>query len=618
VAKAVPELAELDVDGLAKLRLTAAELAVQLREVDVDIATDVFAQVAGALAGGRILSSHEVRETLMLEAAQIAADVGSVLGVASSIAAVVPQFEVSAEPWGMGGATTFGGQNVASGIQAAAGAARGIADRLNFEARRAARIDGFARREQEWALQSNLAALDINQIVKQLRAAQIREAVADLELRNHRKQMEQAAEMERFLNESGSDRTGKVSNKAFYAWYKREARSLGAQAAQYAFDLAKKAERALQRELGEPGLRFLGTSYLSGKEGLLAGERLLLDLKRMDLAYLELNRREYELTKHVSLLQVNPLALIELRTTGRCLVTLDEALFNMDGPSHYFRRITSVALTVPCVTGPYASVNCTLTLQRSSIRITPAPGDSGYARVEGDDPRFSDYYGSTQAVVTSSAQNDAGLFEANPRDERYLPFEHAGAISTWQLQLPANPSAGEPTSFDYDTISDVVLHIRYTAREGGEVLRGQAIADLKNRIATAQAVGAQRLFSLRYDFPDAWSAFQTAPAVDGARPLRIRLTPQHFPYWSRSLDGPAAVRGARLIVRAGGDVKVAAPTGDPAGTTDNLGSYLGDLKGTTLTKAPTPVFDGDWSVRVSDGGKPIEDAWLVVDWGAEV
>ena len=57
--------------------------------------------------------------------------------------------------------------------------------------------------------------------------------------------------------------------------------------------------------------------------------------------------------------------------------------------------------------------------------------------------------------------------EAILRDERYLPFEHSGVISEWQLELPANPSKGDPRQFDYKTISDVILHLRYTAREGG-------------------------------------------------------------------------------------------------------------------------------------------------------
>jgi hypothetical protein len=139
----------------------------------------------------------------------------------------------------------------------------------------------------------------------------------------------------------------------------------------------------------------------------------------MEMSYHDLNRREYELTKHVSLLQVDPLALLQLRRTGRCTVRLPEELFDLDGPGHYFRRIKSVAVSIPCLTGPYTSVNCTLTLLKSSVRTTPILRDDRYAREDAEDDRFSDYYGSLQSIVTSSTQNDSGLFETNLRDERY-------------------------------------------------------------------------------------------------------------------------------------------------------------------------------------------------------
>ena len=125
------------------------------------------------------------------------------------------------------------------------------------------------------------------------------------------------------------------------------------------------------------------------------------------MAYHDLNQREYELTKHVSLLQVDPLALLQLRTTGRCTVRLPEALFDMDGPGHYFRRIKTVAVSIPCVTGPYAGVNCTLTLLKSSIRTSPMLARRQYAREDAEDDRFSDYFGSLQSIVTSSARTTA-------------------------------------------------------------------------------------------------------------------------------------------------------------------------------------------------------------------
>jgi hypothetical protein len=171
--------------------------------------------------------------------------------------------------------------------------------------------------------------------------------VAQQELKTHRQQMRQAREIERFLNEDGTDKNGKKTNKALYAWMKREVRGLYSQCFQFAFDIARKAERALQHELGKPELSYLQFGYLAGKEGLLAGEKLFLDVKRMEMAYAELNQREYELTKHVSVQQLDPSALVQLRTTGRCTIRLSESLFDMDGPGHYFRRIRGVAVSHP-------------------------------------------------------------------------------------------------------------------------------------------------------------------------------------------------------------------------------------------------------------------------------
>jgi len=51
------------------------------------------------------------------------------------------------------------------------------------------------------------------------------------------------------------------------------------------------------------------------------------------------------------------------------------------------------------------------------------------------------------------------MFETNLHDERFLPFEGAGAVSVWRLALPSPIRL-----FDYNIIAEAVLHIRYTAR----------------------------------------------------------------------------------------------------------------------------------------------------------
>lgn len=623
IVQAIPELGELDKDSLGKMKFATEEPSVILRDIEVDIATDIAAQVAQELNGGKLLSSHEVRESLFLEGAQLSSDIANILNTISSAIHVIPEFKIHGQPMGVGGTAETGGSHFGWGIAATANAAKAVSERLNFEARRAARIDGFARRERDWTFQSNLAAVEITQIFKQLRAAQLREAIAKRELENHRQQIKHAQEIEYFLNgEKNPDWTQKINptekkttNKAFYTWMKREVKGLYSQCFQLAFDIAKKAERALQHELGDPELSYLQFGYLAGKEGLLAGEKLYLDLKRMEMAYHDLNQREYELTKHVSLLQLDPMALIQLRTTGHCTVGLPEALFDMDGPGHYFRRIKSVALSIPCVTGPYASVNCTLTLLKSSIRKTQILQDGAYGRVDAEDERFSDYFGSLQSIVTSSAQNDSGLFETNLRDERYLPFENSGAISEWQLKLPANPSKNEPCQFDYETISDVIFHIRYTAREGGGLLRNGAIANLKNQIDAAQTVGSVRLFSLRHEFPSEWAKFKSIK-IEGATTkaeLTLELRKEHYPFWSQGrLE---ELKRVDIFAKTTKDTVEVSTNTDKTEQKDTLvkDSSLGDLKTGKLTNITLPKPIGQLTLYLNDNS--MEELWFTVTWG---
>ena len=51
------------------------------------------------------------------------------------------------------------------------------------------------------------------------------------------------------------------------------------------------------------------------------------------MAYHENNKREYELTKHVSLRQLNPLALLALKATGTCEVTIPEWVSTLTTPA---------------------------------------------------------------------------------------------------------------------------------------------------------------------------------------------------------------------------------------------------------------------------------------------
>ena len=108
-------------------------------------------------------------------------------------------------------------------------------------------------------------------------------------------------------------------------------------------------------------------------------------------------------------------------------------------------------------------------------------------------------------IATSNAQNDAGLFELNFRDEHYLPFEGAGAISRWRIEL------SKFQQFDWNTITDVVMHLRYMARNGRKSLKEQTGIKLEENFqviaSSSQEDRLARMFSIRHEFPTEWYRF---------------------------------------------------------------------------------------------------------------
>lgn len=380
---------------------------------------------------------------------------------------------------------------------------------------------GFVRREDEWHHQVDVITIELEQIERQILAAERRRDIALRELNNHQRQLEHSIEVQDYLRD-------KFTAHELYLFLQKETSALYYQMYELALHTARRAQRAFNLERGHTAKNFLQAELWDNlHEGMLAGERLDLALRAMEKEYLSLNCREYELAKHVSLRQLFPLELLQLKATGHCEIELPEWLFDLDYPGHYMRRIKSVSLTIPAVAGPFAGVHCRLTLLSSQTRIDPrlsGPAKQPQAPPNGypalpEDARIVKQYGAAEAIATSSGQNDTGLFELNFRDERYLPFEYAGAVSRWRIELPP-----ENNYFDLATVTDVVMHLNYTAREGGEALRRAAAEIAASRLPDA----GRRLVDVKTEFPDVWHKFMGRAATKGARELELPLARDLF------------------------------------------------------------------------------------------
>ncbi|KAF2464646.1 insecticidal toxin complex protein [Lindgomyces ingoldianus] len=366
---------------------------------------------------------------------------------------------------------------------------------------------GWARREQDWQHTCDVTVSEIQQIKRQRLAARRRLDNALRELNNNQRRIEHSAEVEDFARD-------KTSRYELYLYLQQENAALYRQCYDLALQTAQEAQQALRFELGYPSFNFISSAASSWNnlhEGLLAAEKLELALSSLERAHMTKDCREYELVKHVSLRLHFPAAFIMLKTTGCCEVDLPEWLFDLDYPGHYMRRVKSISLSIPCVAGPYTGIHCKLQQLNSTIRFQPrrtgqencqcCPKKKYMHDIKPlstacpNDPNVWKRFAGTEAIATSAGVNDSGLFELSFNDQRYLPFEYTGAVSCWRIELPP-----ENNQFDFDSLSDLVMHIKFTAREGGPEFAREG-----NELAQRHTPGdGLRFFDVRHEMPEVW------------------------------------------------------------------------------------------------------------------
>jgi hypothetical protein len=443
----------------------------------------------------------------------------------AAVCAAIPDFKLGT-PTTIG--ATFGGSNVSS-IMKAIGSFLGIFAGINNTiGTMASTLGSYDRRRDDWKFQADSALKELTQLDKQINAAAIRIAISEKELSNHDLQIDNSKETEEFMR-------SKYTNQELYDWMIGQISTVYFQSYQLAYDLAKKAEICYRYELGISNTSFIQFGYWDSlKKGLLSGDKLQYDLRRMDTSYLEHNKRDFELTKHISVALLDPVALMNLRANGKCTVTIPETLFDFDYSGHYFRRIKTVSLSIPCVAGPYITINCTLRLKWHATRINTTGTTYECTDYTVDSSRFNYVPNENQSVALSGSQNDSGMFDLNLRDERYLPFEGCGAVSQWDIELSDDQAL---RLFDYSTIADIIIHMKYTAREDVGEFKTRAknyLKDVINGIKSASnAISLRRLISARLEFPAQWYKFLHPETAGADNILELNITKESFPFFTQ-------------------------------------------------------------------------------------
>lgn len=464
------------------------------------------------------LNNWEVAEAIGTHTASIILGSAAASNFISAVFGLVPQL---GSPFAM----KYGGHELKEGPGRIAIALGQLADLARNVATSSALEGRNARRREDWEFQRDQSNDELSQIEKQIEASEIARDLAEHAIKLHEKSIEHNDDLLEYHED-------KFSALGLYAWLASQLQRTYREAYNMAYRMARYAEQAYRFEREDYTSELLSGQYWEpARAGLLAGNRLTLDLQHLDQRYIETDQQKHELIDHVfSLRQWNPEALINLRQSGECQFKVSELFFDISSPGDYRRRIRSVRVTIPAVTGPYTNIMAKLSLDSSEIRISPSA-----ELLEAPRPRID-------SITTSSARNDAGAFELNFRGEKYVPFEGAGAAnSEWSLSLPSAVKM-----FDYKTISDVLLHFDYTASFDGvyrDVVQGISeglVSSIQQRISNE---GFTRVFNLNEEFAPEFARLVAGNTVE------LNIDRQHLPFFVQN----ASVSEATLKLIGTGD-----------------------------------------------------------------
>ena len=488
----------------AEIRM-AAERLEELRAARTGTA-DRVAYFTKVIADGP--SSLQKEQMAMMTRGRDANFAAAGLKIAAAIAKAAPQVKVG--PFILG--FEIGGDEVGGALETAAEVSEAFGEAFSMAGELLGVQAEVERAAEDWTQQLAAARSDLAQIEHQVAAAEQQLAVAERELAIAVHEIAHQEAVATFLR-------NKFGNAELYRWLAGRLAGLYFEAYHLAYELARSAEQAFQFERGVPESEvsvIRPTYWESRRSGLLAAEGLSLDLERLGKAWFDGDARGLEITKRVSLRELDPVAFVRLKNTGSCEFALTEALFDRDFPGHYRRQIRTLTVTFVGAEQESIAVNATLTqlghktvlaADPKAVKFLLAPQGLPPETVRAD-------WRPNQRIVLSyldDRSENNGLHELRFDDERYLPFEGTGAVSTWALRL----AGGVPAVAD---VQDVAVVVRYTAEDGGEVFAAAVRGMLRPYVAA-------RFFDVAAEFPQEWAEFQDNEEAELLLPISTDMFP---------------------------------------------------------------------------------------------
>lgn len=376
-------------------------------------------------------------QKLMEKVAKIQETVEKVRNIASATFKI-PDFKYGSVINAFGGPRfdieSLGGTKLAENLVSAAESYAARFAQRQLDAAKTKLQAELERRKKEWLLEDEEADAEVVEVEKEEVVNEIKTQQVEKKHQSIEREVLRSEQMYDVLSE-------KFTNDELYNWLEKELGTVYRQYVKLLTDVALMAEKAYHFEIDGKIVvdhEFISKTYWDGlRKGLLAPERILLDLRRMEKAYLENDVHEMEITKSIRLssLTYDQIPCLEtLKDNGTCIFELPELLFNDDFANHTFRRIRNVWIKVETNTNIDAFVNVELTLLESKLAGKIDDASESYA----------------SSMVNLNTDEYFKGFEV----KRHL-FEGRGVESKWRLSV---------TGASGTQIRDVVIYLAYTAR----------------------------------------------------------------------------------------------------------------------------------------------------------
>ncbi|WP_310509285.1 hypothetical protein [Arsenophonus sp.] len=326
----------------------------------------------------------------------------------------------------------------------------------------------YRRRREDWQQMYQTADYEEQQLTAQLAALGKRITAANQQYSYLETQQTNTLDQFNLLK-------NKFTNEALYNWLRGRLSAIYFQFYDLVIARCLRAESSFHWETNKSTQFIKPGAWQSTYAGLLCGEALMLNLVTMEEAYLKWEARALDVDRTVSLAEfyLHMPDGFDLRDTIRKLingestgpignddnkVTLEQntlsasiKIADLKLPNDYptdlklgnVRRIKQISVSLPALLGPYQDIQAVL-----------------------------EYTGNLQlsngckAIAISRGVNDSGQFKLDFNDSKYLPFEGIPIEDQGGLTLQF-PNATEKQKALLNSLTDIILHIRYTIRDNG-------------------------------------------------------------------------------------------------------------------------------------------------------